>query len=166
MEEINLKEFFDYYKKYVLIVLSVILFSIAGILIYNVFFKVPVYTTSTTVVLVKNESLNENNNNTIDQNDITLNQKLVSTYRQIIKSKLVLNQVIRELDLDYSYEKIYSEVSVKAEDDTEILRITVTDSDAKRSKNIANMIARVFDKEVTQIYNINKTRDLKREDNV
>lgn len=155
MEEINLKEFFDYYKKYVLIVLSVILFSIAGILIYNVFFKVPVYTTSTTVVLVKNESLNENNNNTIDQNDITLNQKLVSTYRQIIKSKLVLNQVIRELDLDYSYEKIYSEVSVKAEDDTEILRITVTDSDAKRSKNIANMIARVFDKEVTQIYNIN-----------
>ncbi len=154
MEEINLKEFYDYYKKYVLIVIAVVLLCVAGIIAYNVFLKVPMYTTSTTVVLVKNESVSDNTS-TIDQNDINLNQKLVSTYRQIIKSKLVLNQVIKELNLNYSYEKLYDEVSVKAEDDTEILRITVTDKDPRVAKNIANSVARVFDKEVTQIYNIN-----------
>ena len=153
MEEINLKDFFDYYKKYLFIIVIVVLLSTLGMMAYNIWFKTPLYSTSTTVVLVKNDSVTDIND-TIDQNDISLNQKLVSTYRQVIKSKLVLNQVIDDLDLDYSYDKLYSEIDVKSMEDTEILKITVTDENAKRAASIANKVANVFDKEVTQIYNI------------
>ena len=154
MEEINLKDFFDYYKKYTLIIIIVVLLSVVGMLCYNIWVKTPLYSTSTTVVLVKNDSSSEDEN-TINQADIVLNQKLVSTYRQIIKSKLVLNQVIESLELDYSYSKLASEVDVKAIEDTEILKITVTDVSAPRAAEIANKIAVVFDKEVIKIYNIN-----------
>ena len=154
MEEINLKDFFDYYKKYLLIIIIVVLLSVVGMLCYNIWVKTPLYSTSTTVVLVKNDSSSEDEN-TINQNDIVLNQKLVSTYRQIIKSKLVLNQVIDELELDYSYDKLASEVDVKALEDTEILKITVTDVSPIKAAEIANKIASVFDKEVIKIYNIN-----------
>ena len=154
MEEINLKDFFDYYKKYTLIIIIVVLLSVVGMLCYNIWVKTPLYSTSTTVVLVKNDSSSEDEN-TINQADIVLNQKLVSTYRQIIKSKLVLNQVIDSLDLDYSYSKLANEVDVKAIEDTEILKITVTDVSAPRAAEIANKIAVVFDKEVIKIYNIN-----------
>ena len=155
MEEINLKDFFDYYKKYLLIIIIVVLLSVVGMLVYNIWLKTPLYSTSTTVVLVKNDSSSSESENTINQNDIVLNQKLVSTYRQIIKSKLVLNQVIEDLELDYSYSKLANEVDVKAIEDTEILKITVTDVSAPRSAEIANKIASVFDKEVIKIYNIN-----------
>lgn len=151
MEEINLNEFFEYYKKYLLIVLGTIVVFLMGTIIYDIYFKVPVYTTSTTVLLVKNESDTES----INQNDITLNQKLVSTYRQIIKSKRVLNQVIKDLDLKYDYEKLYDEVNVTSMEDTEILKITVTDKNPNMAVNLANNIARVFNAEITEIYNIN-----------
>ena len=151
MEEINLNEFFEYYKKYLLIVLGTIVVFLMGTIIYDIYFKVPVYTTSTTVLLVKNESDTES----ITQNDITLNQKLVSTYRQIIKSKRVLNQVIKDLDLKYDYEKLYDEVNVTSMEDTEILKITVTDKNPNMAVNIANSIAKVFNSEITEIYNIN-----------
>ena len=153
MEEINLKEFWQYYKKYILGIIIICLISVILTLVYNIAFKTPKYSTYTTIVLVKDESSSETD--VINQSDITLNQKLVSTYREIIKSRLVLNQVIERLKLDYTYEKLYDEIKVEAKDETEILKITVTDDDANMASNIANEIAVVFDKEVTQIYNIN-----------
>ena len=152
MEEINLKEFWQYYKKFILGIIIICLLSVVAMLVYNIAFKTPKYSTYTTIVLVKDET--HSDNEVINQSDITLNQKLVSTYREIIKSRLVLDQVIDKLGLDYTYDKLYDEIKVEAKDDTEILKITVTDEDANMSSKIANEIASVFDKEVTQIYNL------------
>jgi len=155
MEEINLSEFFEYYKKYFFVVAIAMFIFASSILVYNICFKVPKYSTYTTLVLVKNEnSSKETISESIDQNDITLNQKLVSTYRQIIKSKLVLNQVIENLGLEYDYKELSDEVSVTSEENTEILRITVIDVNPQRATDIANEIASVFDREVSKIYNI------------
>ena len=154
MEEINLREFWQFYKKFILGVVAVCLFFVVVTLVYNIFIKTPVYSTSTTIVLVKDESSATSSNETINQNDITLNQKLVSTYRQIIKSRLVLEQVISKLDLKYTYKALSDEITVNAVDDTEILKIIVTDEDAALAVKIANEVANVFEKEVKQIYNI------------
>ncbi len=153
MEEIDLKDFWQYYKKYSLSVIIVCLVCLIVALVYNIAFKTPLYSTSTTILLVKNETSSDKD--TINQNDITLNQKLVSTYRQIIKSRLVLEQVISKLKLDYSYEKLYKEIAVEAVEDTEIIKVIVTDESATLAAKIANEIAGIFDKEVKEIYNIN-----------
>ena len=153
MEEINLKDFWQYYKKYTLGIIIVCLIFLIVALVYNIAFKTPMYSTSTTLLLVKNEKTKDTDE-TINQNDITLNQKLVSTYRQIIKSRLALEQVIEKVELSYTYEQLYNEVGVTAVEDTEIIRITVTDESATKASKIANEIASIFDKEVKQIYNI------------
>ncbi len=153
MEEINIKEFIDFYKKYLLGVIIICLVTALGTLIYYMAFKTEKYSTSTSLVLVKNE--NTEKNDTIDQTDINLNQKLVSTYRHIIKSRLVLDQVITELKLNYSYNMIYDEVNVTAVEDTEIIKITVTDEDPELAVKIANKVSEIFSKEVIQLYNIN-----------
>lgn len=156
MEEINLKDFFNYYKKYVLIVvLCAVMFGI-GITIYDKLFKTPKYTTSTTIVLVKDANSDITKQaETINQSDITLNQKLVATYRQIVKSKLVLEQVIDKLNLNYSYEKLFNEIKVEALEETEIIKISVTDEDSKLCPNIANKVAEIFENEITKIYKLN-----------
>lgn len=151
MEEINLKEFWDYYKRYLAFVIITIALAIGAIAVYDTFFKKPMYSTSTTILLVQAD---DNKGSSIDQSDITLNQKLVSTYSQIIKSRLVVSQVIDNLDLKYSYNELSGRITVKAVDDTEILRITVTDANAEKAMNIANELSKVFSNEVKQIYKI------------
>lgn len=157
MEEINLKEFFNFYKKYIKYVILFAILFVVVMAFYDKAIKVPKYTTSTTIVLVKDENKTDytGNTETINQSDITLNQKLVSTYREIVKSKLVLEQVIKELKLDYSYKELYNKIKVEAVENTEILKITVTDTSSKLAANIANKLAYVFEKEITQIYKLN-----------
>ena len=152
MEEINLKDFWDYYKGYIIIVLLITLFGIISIFLYDMLIKKSVYTTHTTIVLVKDS--NDKESDSISQSDVALNQKLVSTYREIIKSRLVLNQVISKLNIDETIESLSKKISVQAVSDTEILKISVTDRDASKAANIANSIAEVFNSEITKIYKI------------
>ena len=109
MEEINLKDFWNYYKKYILFVIIVVVISICSITIYDLAIKKARYSTYTTIVLAKDTS---EGNETINQSDVNLNQKLVSTYSEIIKSRLVLGQVIDELGLDYTVEQLQKDISV------------------------------------------------------
>ena len=68
-------------------------------------------------------------------------KNLISTYAVIIKSNTVLNEVIDTLDLDMTYGQLYSMVSVASVDDTQIMKVAVTDTDAKRAGEIAQTIA-------------------------
>lgn len=68
-------------------------------------------------------------------------KNLVSTYAVIIKSNTVLNEVIDNLNLDMTYSELYGMVDVSSVDSTQIMKITVTDTDAERAGEIAQNIA-------------------------
>ena len=151
MEEFNIKEFIDYCKDFYLSIIAAVVFSLCAVYVFDCLVKSPKYTTYTTVVLVK-----ENNSTyeSINQSDLTLNQKLVPTYRQLVKSDLVLEQVKNDLKLDYTIEKLSKEITVEAVSDTEILKIKVTDTNPKMAATIANTTAKVFETEVSKIYRL------------
>ena len=151
MEEIDLKDFLVYLKKFIVLTIFVLAGALVGTYLYDTQFKTPMYSSYTTVVLAQQA----NSNSAITQSDITVNQKLVSTYSEIVKSKLVLQQTIDQLGLDMSYEQLQKNVSVKSVEDTEIIRITVADADQNRTAEITNKIAENFIKEVQGIYDLN-----------
>ena len=153
MEEINIRDFLNYLKKYVLVIVVVSLVLIIGVFIYDKSIKKPLYTTYTTIILTKSNEAQTGT--TITQNDILLNQKLVETYSKIIKSKLVLEQVISETGVTYTAEELSENVSVEAYENTEMLKISVTDQDPELAASIANSIAQVFSGEIAKIYQIN-----------
>lgn len=153
MEEINIRDFLNYLKKYVLVIAAVALALVIGVFIYDKSIKKPLYTTYTTIILTKSNETQTGT--TITQNDILLNQKLVETYSKIIKSKLVLEQVISETGVTYTAEELSENVSVEAYENTEMLKISVTDQDPELAANIANSIAQVFSGEIAKIYQIN-----------
>ena len=156
MEEINIKDFLDYLKKYIILIIFITVLLVSGVFAYDKMVKKPMYTTYTTIVLVKGENNGLTGaNEAISQNDVLLNQNLVSTYSQIIKSKLVLKQVISDLKLDYSIKQLSSNIKVEALEDTEILKISVSDLKPERAADIANKIADVFSLEIKKIYKIN-----------
>ena len=135
MEEIDLKELLTFVKTKIGLLITITVGICLIGCIYGLFIQVPMYQSDTTIILSSNDS-------EITNNDIAINQNLVDTYAEIVKSRRVLNQVIEELNLDITYKELYEKIKVSAVNDTEIIRITVEDKDAIKAKNIAPESAR------------------------
>lgn len=150
MEEFNILEFLKYYWSKIIFVAIATLLGLILSIVYTKSIQVPVYEAKTSLVLVNNSE----ENTSITQTDITINKNLVSTYREIIQSKKILNKVIKNLSLDISYEDLKKSVKVGNVEDTEILIIYVYNEDARLSRKIASEIANVFEIEIVDIFNI------------
>ncbi len=152
MEEIDLKEIFDLVKsKYKLIIAIVLGVCILGSL-YSLIFQKPMYQSYTTVILGSSEGTTSSQ---LTTQDINLNKSLVDTYAVIVKSRRVLTQAIERLELDIDYDDLTKLISVSAVNDTQIIKITVSHEDPVVAKNIANVVAEYFSKEVVELYNMN-----------
>ena len=157
MEEIDLKELFEFIKKKIgLLITITVVICLLGC-IYGLFIQKPMYKSYTTIILGGNETTASQ---TITQSDITLNKNLVDTYAEIVKSRRVLEQVIAELDLEETYEELSNKISVSSVNNTEIIKITVADSNPIEAKNVANVTANFFSKEVVKLYNMNNVHVL------
>jgi len=157
MEELDIIELLYALKnKLKYIIITVVAFALIG-LIYSKFLVTPMYKSSTTFVLSKSKestTQSETSNEAITQSDITLNSKLVSTYSEIIKSKTIAKEVINSLGLEMTVSEFKSNVSVTSKDDTELIEITVSNSNPKLSADIANSLAEVFREKVNDVYKI------------
>lgn len=156
MEELDLKELLSlFWSKIFQIIVIVLIVTGVGV-IYTYGFTTPKYSSSTTLVLTGSEtSTSSDATNSITTTDITLNSKLVSTYSELVKSSKVLRQVISNLGIDVNEDELRKNVTVKSVEDTEVIKITVTNENAAYSAKIANEIAKIFSGMVSDIYNIN-----------
>ena len=156
MEEIDLKDFLSYLKKFVIAMVVVAIVAVGGTYFYDTQVKTPLYTTYTKILLIKNQEEEQNANATL--NDINVNQKLAATYSEFVKSRLVLQQVIDDLNLDTTVEKLAKNVSVTNVTDTQVLKISVTDANPERARDIADKVTSVFAKEITSITGLDNVR--------
>lgn len=157
MEEINIKEYFQYLKNYIVAFVVVTVLAVGGALAYDILIKKPVYQANTTVVIAKSDGID---GTAATLNDVNASQKLANTYSEIAKSELVLNRVDDELDLGMSSKELSKGVSIKPITDTSIISISVKDQNATRSATIANGIAKVFAEEIAKIYKLDNVSQL------
>ena len=154
MEEINLKELFDYFKERAMLALIIILVVLVIGSIYSIFLKQPLYQSEATVVLVSDDGQAGGGGTSYTTSDVQLNKSLVSTYSEIIVSRKIIHQVIKNLNLDYTVKELQNNVNVSTVKDTEIIKIAVDDPDKSLSADIANEIVKVFSEEIKSIYKI------------
>lgn len=67
-------------------------------------------------------------------------QQQAKNYSNIVKSELVLDPVIRALDLDHSTSSLARQISSTVPLNTSIISVSVTDNDPKRASQIANSV--------------------------
>lgn len=150
MEEIDLKELFNmFWSKKFIILIIVAIFIVIGVF-YTKFMVKPDYKATATLVLTKNTS----NEETITQTEVTLNQKLVATYTQWIKSNNVLRQVISNLDTDISEDILRNSVSVNLVTNTQMIEVSVTNENPEMAQKYVNEITNVFIETIKETYKI------------
>ena len=119
MEELDLKELINmFWTRKVQILIIVVIFLIIG-LVYSYLFVSPEYKATTTVILAQASSTTEDGSQTITSNDLTLNQKLVSTYSALIKSDNILSEVIRNLNIDKTEASLKNNITVSSVEEME-----------------------------------------------
>ncbi len=155
MEEIDISEVLLYFKSKVALIIGITLLIVILGNLYAMFLRVPVYKSSSTIVIASNDTNSANM-----QADITVNQKLVGTYKEIVTSRSVVEQVIKDLDLKYSYEELSSNILAEAVQNTEVLKISVLDKNAELAPKITSMLSEVFKEEVMEIYNLKNVKVL------
>ena len=154
-EEIDLLDlFFAFWKRRIWIILVVILGAIAGF-VYTKYFIVPKYSSSVTLILGKSATdASVDTTGAITQSDIALNQKLISTYSELLKSRRVTNKVINNLNLKMTYSQLSNGVKVSSVKDSDVIKLSITTTDPELSAQIADEMTKAFTDEVAAIYNI------------
>ena len=153
MEELDLKELFGiFWAKKVHILLLILIFIVIGF-IYSFILLVPKYQSVTQILLAKsNTTTQDGTTQGMTASQVTLNQQLVSTYSELVKSESVLTQVKDNLNIDISIENLRDNITVSTKDDTEIIQIAVVDENSETARRIASEVANVFIEQIAKGY--------------
>ncbi|MDU6115954.1 MAG: Wzz/FepE/Etk N-terminal domain-containing protein [Paeniclostridium sordellii] len=152
-ETVDLREYFHIIKKraWIIALITVLAMLTSGIISF--FILSPVYEANTTLIV--NTEQNKSTNNMITGDQLAVTQKLTLTYGEIIESRAVLDSVIEKLNLNMKYEDLEKNIIVSPVKDTQIMSITVKDTNPNVARDIANSIPKVFTKEVKRITKAN-----------
>ena len=115
----------------------------------TILFITPQYQSTTKMYV-----LSKQDNNTITQQDMQTSLSLTKDYAELIKSRIVTEGVIAQLNLDLTHEQLLGKVSVDSATDTRILSITVTDPDPYEACKIANAIRDVAANHIKNVMDI------------
>ena len=151
-ETIDLREYFAIIKKrfWIIAIITIVAMVVSGVISF--FMLSPVYESKSTLIV--NTEKNEDTQ-MITGDQFSVSQKLAVTYGEIIKSRAVLESVISNLKLDSEYEDLVEKITVSPVKDTQIISISVQDTNPKKARDIANEIPKVFEKEVKRITKAN-----------
>ena len=150
MEEIDLKQLFDMFWSRKIIIFVIIFIFLGMGTVYTKFMIKPDYKSVATLVLTKKSS----DDKTITQTEVTLNQKLVATYTQLIRSDIVLAPVIDNLNSSIDLNTLRNKVSVSMVSNTQFIEVSVTNENPELAQIFAKEISKVFVDKVKEIYKI------------
>ena len=132
------------------VVLAIFLCGVAGFT-WSAYLATPLYKAET-LLYVNNSSFSVGSTSfSISSSELTAAQSLVNTYLVILKTRMTLDEVIREAELDYTYEELSDMISAGAINSTEVFEIAVTSDDPEEAERIANTIAEVLPDKISDI---------------
>ncbi|GAB6615928.1 YveK family protein [Bacillus cereus] len=149
-ETISLKELFHILRKRLAMILAITFIVAIVMAIISFFFMTPLYQSSTQILV--NQKKQEGT--AIQIGEIQSNIQLTNTYKVIIKSPVILEQVNEKLNLKMTAQDLTGKINVANEKDSQVISITVEDKNPKLARDIANATADVFKGEVAKIMNV------------
>lgn len=150
-EQISLREIFKIMKKNVALIsiVTVLAIALAGVISFYVIS--PVYQTSTQL-LVNQEQIDASQ---FTNETIETDLQLINTYSDIIKSSVILEQVIEDRGLDLSVNELNEKITLSTNENSQVIDISVRDEDPVKAVEIANATATIFEVEIQELMNVN-----------
>lgn len=148
-EEINLMDLvFTLLRRWKLI--GLVALPIFGMGVFFALTRPTVYKTEMTMMISSGRNFNASS---LDGEELSVNQKLATTYAEIAKSNAILKNVIKKYDLETTLKTLQNEVSIAPVKDTELLQLTYKNSDPALAVAVTNEIGNEFMLKVREVMN-------------
>jgi succinoglycan biosynthesis transport protein ExoP len=124
-------------RKWLIIIACTILTTVIAFAIISL--STPVYEATATLLIQPAQDARST-----EYNLLVAGERLALTYSQMIKSQPVMQRVILQEDLLISPNKLASKMDAVPVPDTQLMRLTVTDTSAEQAAYLANTVAQAF----------------------
>ncbi|MDI6600513.1 MAG: Wzz/FepE/Etk N-terminal domain-containing protein [Thermoanaerobacteraceae bacterium] len=161
-EEISLKDIIGVLRKRLWLIVLITALSVAVSGIVSYFLIEPTYESYTTLMVGKPRQNYVDPNAPVSYQEVQTNRLLVPTYRELARSRTVLESVIKDQGLNITTEQLRDKVDVSLVGDTEIIQIKVTDKNPILAATLANAIADSFMSQVVSIMKVENVQVIDR----
>lgn len=125
-------------RLFVIILIGILVGGVA--FVYTKFFISPQYVATTKVYILSKQDPDQK---ALTTSDIAFASYLAKDYETLLTTRPVLQEVKKELNLDMSTDALEKMITVNVETDTRIMEISVTNTDPKLAKRIADKVREV-----------------------
>jgi capsular polysaccharide biosynthesis protein len=157
VEITSFQEIFQVIKRRIWMIFSIILGSIILAAAISYFVLTPVYQSSSQFIVNQQQTTP---NTQFNVNDIRTNVELINTYNVIIKSPLVLEQVINDLRLNMSIEELEKSIQVNSAENSQVVTVTAQHERPVMAAQIANAVVENFKITVPTLINVDNVKVL------
>jgi len=154
-DEIDLREIFQILRRRAKVIIGTTLACAVVAALVSSFVLTPVYEATTTLFAGRATVTPENVSTPQTlQSEMAIAKELVKDYQELATSRVVLQQVINDINLQMTPEELSELVSVQLKNGTRIIMISVKNTDPNMAALIANKLAKVLINAVQQILNV------------
>ncbi|WP_281699506.1 YveK family protein [Cetobacterium somerae] len=89
----------------------------------------------------------------LNEGELSVNRKLAATYTEIAKNSVILKNIIKKYELNITLKELKNDVTISSIGNTELLRLTYTNSDPVLAAAVANEIGNEFMLKIREIMN-------------
>ena len=137
--EIDLKELIgNMLEHWVFIAVITLIAAVAGLLVTKLMMT-PQYEASVNMIV----NSRQDSTGSLTNDNITSSKNLVTTYAVILKSNIILDQVIEELQLEDTYKELSSRITVEAVDSTQVMSVSVRYPDPEKAYLIVEKLVEI-----------------------
>lgn len=126
----------------------------------NVFVLSPKYQANTQILVNQTKG----DNPQFMAQEVQSNIQLVNTYKEIVKSPRILDEVSKDLNHKYSPSKLSSMLTITNQENTQLINIQVKSGHKEDSEKIANSFAKVTSKQIPKIMSVDNVSILSKAD--
>lgn len=145
-DAIDLVDLFGFYlSRLPLLIFAAVIGAIAAGLITH--FLIPDKFTATSRMYMVSAS----SDSVVNLADLNIGTSLSSDYVELMQTRPIIEGVIEELGLDYSYERVLGMISLSVVPSTRIVKISVTSTDPREAMSIANQMAKTSRVELPKV---------------
>jgi capsular polysaccharide biosynthesis protein len=128
-------------RSWIIICMVVVISSITAI--YSFKYVQPVYEASVKLIVTKSQELQ--GVQTMDNGSIDTNIKLINTYKEIIKTSVIMDKVVsRYPKFGLDVNQLINKVNVNSTNESQLMTISMQDNSYARAAQIVNTTAEVF----------------------
>ena len=131
---------------WIIIVSGVIVAAVA--LLVSYFIITPKYESVTKIYVIS-----KTNTDTMTYSDLQAGSTLTKDYKELVKSRPVLEEVLAETGIDVELKDLEEQITVEVPTDTRIVSITVEDKDPYEARIIADSVRIAASKHIQEVMN-------------